>query len=275
MPLEDEIKLLVTDLAGSGNHWSGRCPEDLQVTAFVDGAVDTTTRQKLEKHFADCARCREEIAFLARAGEWSDAENPPPWLLKKAENLVAQPKWKPFAFDWRWATATVAVSFAILFVVLFAVRLRSPNPPTEKAAANAPLSNANVLVSSQPTPRPRINNVIARSSPPRHEPSAPLIRNSETANGAPNLLVPRDGSLIKRGALTFRWQAVPDVAFYEISIMSASGDVVVSRQTETPSVDFSGDIRLQASDKYFVSVRAYMRDGRTIRSSIVSFQIID
>jgi len=229
---------------------------------------------------ADCCRCREEISFLVHADDWPAAESAPPWLLKKAEELIAPQSRKPFAFDWRWATATVAVSFAILFVVLFAVRLRAPNPPS-KEAAGAPPSNANAVVSSQPTPKPRISNVIAQSSPvikpatPRHEPSVPLIRNSETANGAPNLLAPRDGSLIKRGALTFRWQAVPDVAFYEISIMSASGDVVVSRQTETPSVDFSGDIRLQVNDKYFVSVRAYMRDGRTIRSSIVSFQIID
>jgi hypothetical protein len=258
-----------------------RCPEDLQLAAYVDGTVDTATRHLLEQHLPDCARCRDEISFLVRANDWPAAENAPPWLITKAEKLIAQPPRKSFAFDWRWVAATVAASFAILFLILFAVRFRTPNPTPQLAGVGASPSNTAVVVNSTPTPEARNHDLIAQSSPiirpagPKHEPSAPSIRNSETANGTPNLLAPRDGSSTKRGALTFRWQGIPDAVFYEISIMTVSGDVVVSRQTEGQSLDLTGDLSSQTSARHFVSVRAHMRDGRTIRSRIVSFRVVD
>jgi hypothetical protein len=258
-----------------------RCPEDLQLAAYVDGKLDEATRPGLERHLADCGRCCDEISFLVRAGDWPAAEQAPPWLVTKAQNLVARPSRKSFAFDWRWATAAVAASFAILFLILFAVRFRTPNPTPARAGAEAPPSNISVPVNSPATPEPRNNNVIAQSSPiirpakPIREQSVPEIRKSEIANESPTLLAPRDGSAIKREALTFRWQSVPDAAFYEVSIMTAAGDLVVSRQTESQSLDVSGELPLQTSTKYFVTVRAHLRDGRTVRSSVVSFRVID
>jgi Putative zinc-finger len=278
---EEELKLLLKDRAAPKRLWTQRCPDDLQLAAYADGAVDDARRQRLEKHLSDCPTCLDEVSFLMRAGEWPAAENAPPWLVTKAETLVLQPSRKSFAFDWRWATATVAASLAILFLILFAVRFRTPNPRPDLAGAEAPPTNTSIGINSTPTPEPRNNNLIAQSSPiskpakPNPEQSAPEIRKSENANGAPNLLSPRDGSLIKRTALTFRWQPVPDAAFYEVSIMTASGDVIVSRQTETQSVDLMDDLPLQTGAKYFVSVRAHMRDNRTIRSSIVSFRVVD
>jgi len=273
--------MLVKDRAKSGNLWPRRCPEDLQLAAYVDGTLDAATRPGLELHLADCGRCRDEISFLVRAGEWPEAEKAPPWLVRKAEELGARTQRKPFAFDWRWATATVAASFAILFLILFAVRFRTSNLPSERAGAEEPPSNISVAVNSPGTPEPRNNNVIVQSSPiikpakTNPEPSAPLIRKSETANGSPSLLAPRDGSIVKREALSFRWQNAPDAVSYEVSVMTASGDLVFSRQTESQSLDASGEVSLQTSTKYFVTVRAHLRDGRTIRSSIVSFRLVD
>ena len=95
------------------------------------------------------------------------------------------------------------------------------------------------------------------------------------ANGLPNLLSPHDGSVLKRGTLIFSWKKVPEVAFYDVSIMRTSGDAVISRQSETESLNLSGDLPLQAAVKYFASIRAHLRDGRTIRSTVVSFRVID
>src|SRR5206468_3107887 len=142
-----------------------RCPEDLQLAAYVDGTLDGATRPGLEQHLADCGRCRDKISFLVRAGEWPNAEEAPLWLVTKARNLVAQPSRKPFAFDWRWATAAVAASFAILFLILFAVRFRTPNPRAERVGADAPPTNISLPVNSPATPAPRNSNVIAQSSP--------------------------------------------------------------------------------------------------------------
>ena len=102
----------------------------------------------------------------------------------------------------------------------------------------------------------------------------PVTRRSESASDLPNLLSPRDGSTVKQGGFTCRWQKVPDAAFYEVSIMTVSGDVVASRQTEEDSLNL-GDLPVRSGARYFVSVRAHMHDGRTIRSNVVGFRVID
>ena len=66
MSLEEELKLLVKDRTKSQKLW-GRCPQDLQIAAYVDGTVDGATRQSLERHFSDCARCLNQVSFLVRA----------------------------------------------------------------------------------------------------------------------------------------------------------------------------------------------------------------
>lgn len=279
MSLEEEVKLLVKDRAKSQKLW-GRCPEDLQIAAYVDGTVDGATRQSLERHFSDCAHCLNQVSFLVRAHDWPAAESAPPWLITKAERLaVPRPK-TAFKFDWRWATATVAVSFAIIFAVMFAVRFRTSNTTPDRAAAPSPTADSKVVTNSTPAPKPLNPNVIAQSSPVirtsgEKREKVPVTRNSETTNGVPNLISPLDGSVLKRGAMVFTWQKVPDVAFYDVSIMTPSGDLVTSRQTETEAFQVSRDLPLQAGTRYFASVRAHLRDGRTIRSSVVSFRVID
>jgi anti-sigma factor RsiW len=278
--LEDELKLLLKDRVTSRKRWARRCPQDLQIAAYVDGTVDSTTRQRLEQHFSDCDRCLDEISFLVRANEWGDAESAPLWLITKVERLIAPAPKKSLRFDWRWATAAVAVTFAIVFAVLFAVRFRTRNLAPERAAMPSSSSGSSVATNSTPSPEQRNPNVIAQSSPTntpagqKREP-VPVTRKEEGANGLPNLLSPHDGAALKRRTVVFNWQSVPEVAFYDVSIMTASGDLVFSRQSEAESLDLPASLPLQAGVKYFVSVRAHLRDGRTIRSSVVSFRVID
>ena len=279
MSFEEEIKLLVKDRSESRKHWARRCPQDLQIAAYVDGTVDGATRERLERHLSDCDRCFDELSFLVRANEWPAAESAPSWLIAKVERLAAPRPKKEFRFDWRWATATAAVSFAIIFAVLFAVRFRTSNSAPDRASVPSPPIHS-VVANSTPSPEQRNPNVIAQSSPinrasGQKRESVPVTRNSATTNGVPNLISPSDGSVLKRGAMIFNWQKVPDVAFYDISIMTPAGDQVTSRQTETEAFEVSRDLPLQAGAKYFVSVRAHLRDGRTIRSSVVSFRVID
>ena len=279
MSLEEELKLLVKDRTKSQKLW-GRCPQDLQIAAYVDGTVDGATRQSLERHFSDCARCLNQVSFLVRAHEWPAAQSAPPWLITKAERLAAPRPKTVLRFDWRWVTAAVAVGFAIIFAVLFAVRFRNSNSVPDRAAVPSPQSNPSVAMNLTPSPEPRNPHLIAKSSPAsrtsetKHE-SAPVIRNSDGANGAPNLLSPREGSVLKRGSIPISWQKVPEVVSYDVSIMTASGDIVISRQSENESINLPSDLPLQAGEKYFLSVRARLRDGRTIRSSVVSFRVID
>ena len=280
MHFEDELRSLIKDRADSRKGWSPRCPGDLQLAAYVDGKIDGATRQSLQRHLSDCRRCLDEVSFLVRAEEWPSAENAPGWLVTRAEELSASPQKKSFVFNWRWATATAAVSFAVILFVVFAVRFPTLKPTPDRASVPAPEPTPSVTPQLPALSEPRNPAVVAQSSPAVKSPvekrePVPLTRNARAAGGLPNLLSPREGSSVRRDVFVCRWQKVPDAAFYEISIMSASGDVLVSRQTETESLDLAGDLPLQTGAKYFMSVRAHLRDGRTIRSTVVSFHVVD
>jgi len=91
----------------------------------------------------------------------------------------------------------------------------------------------------------------------------------------PKLTLPREGSVLKRQNLEFRWQTVADAIFYEVSIVTAAGDPVIVRQTDRTRLDLSPEVQLISGAEYFVSVRAHLREGQTARSSVVSFRVSD
>jgi hypothetical protein len=73
--------------------------------------------------------------------------------------------------------------------------------------------------------------------------------------------------------LDFRWESLADAVFYDIRVVTAEGDLVLESKTEDAHLRMADDIPLQPGAKYFVSVRAHLREGKTVKSSIVSFRI--
>jgi hypothetical protein len=110
---------------------------------------------------------------------------------------------------------------------------------------------------------------------PTPQASTPQVRNVDPDNHAPKLLLPREGAVVKRENLEFRWQSIADAVFYDVSIVTAAGDTVLVRQTEATRLELSPEAKLISGAKYFVSVRAHLREGKTARSSVVSFRISD
>jgi hypothetical protein len=87
------------------------------------------------------------------------------------------------------------------------------------------------------------------------------------------VILPRDGATLRRSELKFRWQPLADAEFYEIRVVTAEGDLVFEGKTEDTNLGIGNDVQLEAGAKYFVSVRAYLRQGKTAKSNIVSFRI--
>ena len=264
---------------GSRRGW--RCADELKLASYVDGTLDVKGRQLLEAHLADCKSCLEQVSFLVGSSESPDSDVPAS-LIARAKNLVREKRRAPIAFGWGWATATLAACLLLTFLVVIAIRLRiSESPQSDQGPSIAQQPEPNPGAVSLPSMSPRNPDVIASSSraanrqpASRSERSVPVIRNAAAENRLPTLLSPRDGAVIKRGDLQLRWQAVSDTVFYEVSIMTASGDTVVSQQTEGTSLKLS-EVQLISDTKYFISVRAHLRDGKTARSSIVSFRVSD
>ena len=186
---------------------------------------------------------------------------------------------KTISWGWRWAaTAAALACFALLFVVI-ALRLR-----TQESVPRP----SNTLVAQQTSPEPVISPPTAVASPPLRLPGtlpgqapqakpsrAPTVR-SEVAEGMlPKLITPRDGAMLRRENLEFRWQPLSDAIFYEVRVMSVEGNLVFEGQTEATSLKLNSTTALVEGTKYFVRVRAHLRQGKAAESGVVSFRIAE
>jgi hypothetical protein len=89
----------------------------------------------------------------------------------------------------------------------------------------------------------------------------------------PVVVFPRNGATLRRSELDLRWQPLADTVFYDIRVVTAEGDLVMESKTEDTHLRIADNIPLQPGAKYFVSVRAHLRQGQTVKSGIVSFRI--
>lgn len=64
---------------GSGGH-GGRCPEDGELVAYLDGALEEEVRERMERHVETCGVCRERLREIEgrsdRVGAWLARHDP-------------------------------------------------------------------------------------------------------------------------------------------------------------------------------------------------------
>ena len=263
-----------------------RCPNELQLAAYVDRRLDGKARESLEAHLADCDLCLDQVSFLVHSAAWADSVDVPAQLLTRAKNLVSDSGRPPLSIDWGWAATAVAVACLVLaFAIVLALRLHGSEPTQSTAgplvAQDQPQQHPAAIPQFSTTPQNRDAIPSSNTAPsdktivPRPVRSAPLVRNAEPGGHLPKLTFPHDGAVVKREKLEFRWQTVSDAIFYEVSIVTAAGDPVIVRQTDGTRLELRPDVQLISGAKYFVSVRAHLRDGKTARSSVVSFKVVD
>jgi hypothetical protein len=101
------------------------------------------------------------------------------------------------------------------------------------------------------------------------------VRNNTAAALLPKLITPRDGAVLRRSDLEFRWEPVPDAIFYDVQVLSADGDLVFEQQTENISLKPDPTALLVPGTKYFVFARAHLRQGKAAKSSVVSFRLTE
>jgi hypothetical protein len=282
---EQELKELLHSRRNRRYRLGWSCPDEMQLTAYVDRGLDIKTRESLEAHFADCDSCLGQLAFLVHSDRWEDPVEVPPQLLAKAKHLVSNHR-RTFFSGWRWAAVTAAAACLLITstIILTVALRRSAIQPSAKGPGVAQQDPGQYPAGvSQDTPAPRNPDVVAGSNTPssartnssRPEPSVPLVRNAEPDHNAPTVTFPREGSTVQREKLEFRWQTVSDAVFYDLTIVTAAGDPVISRQTDRTQLELPPDVHLMSNAKYFVSVRAHLREGKTARSSVVSFRVAE
>jgi hypothetical protein len=232
-------------------HRGWRCPSDEMIASYLDAAVDSPGRSRLESHLADCEYCRALVAELAKVQRDREMPSLPPGLMQRAVALIPP---KSTRMYWLWAPAAAMAGTAFLLIV--AVVLRSP----EQLIIPSPSTHAApVIAKSEPAPT---------LTTPAHE----VVRKPSSADLLPSVVSPHRGSIVARERLEFQWKTVPHSRYYEVRVVTLEGDLVWEGQSEGSVLQPPADVTLN-DGSYFVWITAYLENGRQAKSSPVRFSL--
>jgi len=231
-----------------------RCPDETQLAGYVDARLSESDKNRLESHLAECDYCLGQVAALLRLEGAAMPDSVPPALLARARDLVpapAPPSVWPVA---RWgAVAAVTACIAVVTAVwIHRQESETPLPPTPGMQSPA----------------------ISTPAPPAVAPPATTpreVRTVKPAGPSLQLLAPREGLALPPEARDFRWTRVPASLYYEVRVMSADGDLVWEGRAEGNQARLPENVQLVSGTRYFVSVRAFLPDGKSLTSPVVRF----
>ena len=166
-PHEDEKAmdgLLRRNLARDADS-AGVCPEPDILAVYFERALDAEEIERHELHFSRCARCREQLAAMARAGAPAGA---------RAEASSPASPWA-WLGGWRWFAVPAAAMLAFAIVGF----LHERNTNERDAARQSPASPPIAL--TQPEARPS-ENIVARQDEKKQE--APAAAPAQKTVGA-------------------------------------------------------------------------------------------
>ncbi len=229
-----------------------RCPDETQLAGYVDARLSESEKNRLESHLAECDFCLGQVAALLRLEGAPLEENVPPALLARAKDLVEAPVTPSVWPVLRWGTIAAATACLAIVATVWIHRQESetPTPPA-------------VLPPAISTPAP------PAVAPPVTAPRE--VRTSKPAGPALVLLAPREGSALAPGEMEIRWAAMPGTLYYELRVMTADGDLVWEGRAEENHTRLLAKVQLIPGGKYFVSVRAFLPEGKTVASPVVGF----
>ena len=277
--MEDpEIKKLLQAQSSHAERRGWSCPDEIRLAAYVAQDLSSSERNSVEAHLADCDFCLDQVAFLTQSAAWHNGEEVPSDLLAEARKLVISKPRRVINWGWRWAAGSAAFACLIVLVVVAVQRSArdSVTGPSENLVAQQIPSETVVPPGIVPerTPlraEPTQSNRALKSKPAQ----LPDVRGTTAEELLPKLISPRNGGVVRADDLEVRWTPVTEAIFYDVRITSAAGDVVFEKQTEDTALKLGSATPLIPGTKYFVTVRAHLRLGKTVKSSVVSFRLAE
>ncbi|MCC6129736.1 MAG: hypothetical protein IT186_07385 [Acidobacteria bacterium] len=238
---DKEITALLSAASASSARQGWRCPDETQLADYVEGRLERSLREGVEVHLADCAFCRGQVGFLARAGR---LEAPPAVPV----HLLAEAKGDRSPLIRFLRPATLALAGAGFVIALFLI-----------------------------APYPREGSSPGGSRPetilPSESRSGGNARNGRGAADGPWIVRPLEGQDLRRGALTLQWETAPAALFYTVQLVDQKGDVVWEGRSEGQSLVVPPDAALAPGQPYFAWVLAHVQNGATVRSPAVGFRV--
>jgi len=233
--------------------WFGKCPDEQWLAAYVDGQLLGREKQRLQLHLAKCSSCRDAVGFLVRAARSAAPTQVPGDYLAAAINVSPTPARRP-ARAWiaaAGATAVIIVAGGVLFLRTAPESEMHVSPSVPKSPAVATLEKP-----STPPVSPGGEQSVLRGS-----------RSRAIAMLSPSL----PNATLAGPDIHFDWQAVAGATSYDIRVTRDTGDPAWEAHVEANHAKLPESVHLASGSKYFVWVRAYLKDGSTVESEAVPF----
>lgn len=217
------------------------CPDDEQFSAWFEGRLGASEKERLVQHTMGCAYCRSRLGVLGRLEEVTDNLPVDGELLASAKRLGASQVAAPKRWVALWAAAAAMVLAIGVTMEGGFLRNWSPEEPV-----------------AEPTG--------AAVSPAQ-------LRRVDMDAVRPTIIQPAAEARLAPGSLEVRWTPVPEALHYELLLLSDAGELLLQRRVEDTHWEMEGGGQLRAGARYFVRVNAYLADGRTEGSGHISFSI--
>jgi hypothetical protein len=227
------------------------CPSDATIAAYLDSALGEAARTRLQDHFGGCEYCRAVIADVVKVQRVEELPPAPPALLARARTLAPTVRTR---WAWGWPTVAAAGTLACAAIVVSVFK-----PPETLDTPAWPSPKVPVISESQPS---------APANPSGRE----AVRKPNSPESSPSIIFPHRHKVTGREPLQFRWLEVPGAVYYRVRLLTSEGDLVWEGNLSGTRIELPSDLALRGG-KYYVSVAAVMKDGRTKKSNPVSFQI--
>jgi putative zinc finger protein len=225
-------------LAATGDRQrSPTCPDVSQIAAYVDGTLEPEHHEQVERHLADCEACGGLVGELCRGRNASANEPVPELVLARARRLGKAPRdrWT------RFAPHLMAAAIAIVSISVLVHFLQVPEPVSESQVSTVLRTTRNIPSSA-----------------------APL-----------RVLSPIAGETVATDQLLFHWTSVPGIRYYEVHIVTDSGELVGDQRVTTTEWRPSAELQLRPGNEYFVRIDAHASESKVVSSVHVPFSVAD
>ena len=215
---------------------SGDCPDEHLIAGYVDGTLDSDACLALDDHIAGCGHCIALVGLLGRERRADTIEPVPDEVVAQARALVTKEPPRRWRHAPQWAAAA-----ALLLAVPLLIQLGRVDRGVE----------------GQGSPDPPVTRTVAPSDSPLR------------------VIAPAAGAIVEAKTLSFRWSEVSGSPFYDIRIVTDSGDVVVQERVTGTNWQPPAGVTLQHGAEYFVHIDAYPSGDKAVSSDHVPFRVAD
>jgi hypothetical protein len=99
------------------------------------------------------------------------------------------------------------------------------------------------------------------------------VRSAPSILPIPEIVYPTEGSVLPRENAEIRWFEIASALYYEVKMTSGVGNVLWEARKQNSPVVIPEGYLPEKGEKVFVAVYAHFSDGRSTRSSYVSFTV--